>query len=456
MAEVDLEAAQRRYSTVAIVLHWTIALALAFQLALGFSMPKDERGFALFQLHKTVGITILLLTLARLAWRLTHRPPAAVEGGFNGFLAKAVHTLLYVFMVAMPLTGWAVVSTSPIQVPTLFWGAIPWPHLPLSGSLNEGAEETHELLAWIGIALIGLHVAGALRHQFLVRDGLLRCMGPGGSAWAAGLLALAVVAVYFATGMKIAGDVVAAGGYNAVQEQAPEQSRVPLKAEPAQSALSVDYCIAEGDKPGGRFNNAKACFLAACKQGDDASCEMMESYNGNLTDADDEAAGPPPVWAIQPGGRLGFTVTSGSDSYRGSFSDWNGNISFDPENPETADLRITVRLASADLGDATMNATLQGAEFFGSAANPTATWRSTSVRKTGPNRYSANGTLSLKGASRPQSLNFTLSGEGLRRHVEGSATIDRTAFAVGTGEAAQGMATSVSLNFAFDATGRTP
>ena len=111
---VDLEAAQRRYSGGAILLHWTIALALGFQLALGFSMPKDESGFALYQLHKSVGITILLLSLARLAWRLTHRPPLAVEGGLQGFLAKSVHTLLYVFMIGMPLTGWAVVSTSPI------------------------------------------------------------------------------------------------------------------------------------------------------------------------------------------------------------------------------------------------------------------------------------------------------------------------------------------------------
>jgi cytochrome b561/polyisoprenoid-binding protein YceI len=418
MAEVDLQAAQRRYSTVAIVLHWTIALALAFQLALGFAMPKDERGFALFQLHKSVGITILLLTLARLAWRLTHRPPPAVERGFNGFLAKAVHTLLYVFMVGMPLTGWAVVSTSRIQVPTLLWGAIPWPHLPLSKALNELAEESHEILAWTGIALVVLHVAGALRHQFLVKDGLLRRMGPGGSAWAAGLLALAVLAVYFGTGMKIAGDVVAKGGYSTVQEQAPETARVPLAAPTPTPTPTPE-------------------------------AEETEAV-------EDAAAGPPPVWTIQPGGRLGFTVTSGSDSYRGSFSDWNGTVRFDPDNPESADIRITIRLASATVGDATMDATLQDGEFFASAANPTATWRSTSVRRTGPNRYSASGTLSLKGASRPQSLTFTLSGEGLRRRVEGSASIDRTAFGIGTGETGAGLGNAVALSFAFDAVGREP
>ena len=162
------------------------------------------------------------------------------------------------------------------------------------------------------------------------------------------------------------------------------------------------------------------------------------------------------MWTIQPGGRLAFTVTSGSDSYRGSFSDWNGAIRFDPDKPESADLRITVRLASASLGDATMDATIQDAEFFASAANPTATWRSTSVRRAGPNRYSASGTLSLKGASRPQAVTFTLSGEGLRRKVEGSASIDRTAFGIGTGETGAGLGNTVALSFAFDAVGREP
>jgi len=422
MASVNPEAARQRYSAVAILLHWAIALALAFQIALGFSMPKDERGFELFQLHKSVGITILLLSLARLAWRLTHRPPPAVEGGFRGFLAKTVHTLLYVFMIGAPLTGWAVVSTSPIQIPTVFWGAIPWPHLPLPASFNELFEETHEILAFIGLALIVLHVAGALRHQFLLKDGLLRRIGPGGSAWAAGLLALLVVAVYFATGGKIAGDVVASGGY--APAAGPEEAgdgRVPLEAEPT-AAPTPEAQAAEADE------------------------EPAEA----------EEPGPPPVWTIQPGGRLGFAVTSGNDTFSGSFSDWSGQIRFDPDNPESADIRIRVNLASASLGDATMDATLQGAEFFASAANPAATWRSTSVRRTGPGRYSASGTLSLKGASRPQALTFTLSGEGLRRHVEGSASIDRTAFAVGTGEAAAGLAGSVALNFAFDATGREP
>ena len=421
---IDPIAVQARYSTGAVVLHWLIALALALQLALGFSMPKDERGFTLFQLHKSIGITILLLSLARLVWRLTHRPPPAVEGGFQGFLAKTVHTLLYVFMIGAPLTGWAMVSTDATGIPTVLYGTIPWPHLPLPAGLNDAFEGTHEALAWIGLSLIALHVAGALRHQFLVRDGLLRRMGPGGSAWAAGLLALLAVAIYFGTGMKIASDVVASGGYEAAALTSAPQSAPAPAPEPESEPTSEPT---------------------------EAATPVAEEI-----EAAEEEAGPPPVWTIQPGGRLGFTVTSGSDSYQGSFSDWSGTIRFDPDRPETADIRINVRLASATVGDATMDGMMQGTDFFAASANPTATWRSTSVRRTGPNRYSASGTLSLKGASRPQSLNFTLSGEGLRRRVEGSASIDRTAFGVGTGESAAGLATSVSLNFAFDAVGREP
>src|SRR5690606_21016501 len=277
----DPAAAQARYSTGALVLHWLIALALAFQLALGFAMPKDERGFALFQLHKSVGVTILVLTLLRLGWRLTHRPPQAVEGGFSGFLARAVHTLLYVFMIGAPLTGWALVSTAPIQVPTLLYGVIPWPHLPLPAGISETVEETHELLAWIGIALIGLHVLGALRHQFLLRDGLLRRMGPGGSAWAAGLLALLAVAVYFGTGMKIAGDVVASGGY-----QVAATGGVPL-ASPSPAAQPAAEPKAEPSP---------------------AATPAVEE-----TEAAEQEPGPPPLWTIQPGKRLGFAVGNGAD-----------------------------------------------------------------------------------------------------------------------------------------------
>lgn len=432
---VDVAAAQQRYSSVAIWLHWIIALAVAAQIALGFAMPDGPEGFAPFQLHKSIGITILLLSLARLAWRLVRRPPPPVEAGFQGFLAKAVHTLLYVFMIGAPLTGWALVSTSSIQVPTVLWGLIPWPHLPISSALGGLAEQSHELLAWIGLALILLHVAGALRHQWLIRDGLLRRMAPGGKAGAAlGLLAL-VVLVYFGTGMYVADRYLVPA-----QEREAVEARLEAQAQEQ----------AGGDVPPDDVAEEPAQEPELPEEADAADEAAEEAVE------EPAEAGPPPVWAIQPGGRLGFTVGGAQGPIRGSFSDWSGTIRFDPDNPESADLRINIRLASASLGDATMDATVQGPNFFDASANPTATWRSTAVRHLGGNRYSAQGTLSLKGASRPQTVAFTLSGEGLRRRVEGTASIDRNAFGVGTGETAAGIESAVTVSFAFDAVGRRP
>ena len=90
---LDPTAAQARYSTVAMGLHWLIALLMVFQVALGFAMPHaGPYSFVPMQLHKSVGVTILVLTLIRLGWRLAHRPPDAVEAGWEGWLAKAVHS----------------------------------------------------------------------------------------------------------------------------------------------------------------------------------------------------------------------------------------------------------------------------------------------------------------------------------------------------------------------------
>ncbi len=119
-----MDETQQRYSGGAILLHWLIALALAGQMALGFAMPKDASGFELYQLHKSIGIAILVLSVLRLGWRWRmggNRPPPS-ERGFTGWLASAVHVGFYVVMIALPLTGWALVSTAEIKVPTVLFG----------------------------------------------------------------------------------------------------------------------------------------------------------------------------------------------------------------------------------------------------------------------------------------------------------------------------------------------
>lgn len=407
-----------RYSRGAILLHWIIAGALALVLAIGFGMPRDASGFALFQFHKSLGITILVLTLVRIGWRLAHRPPAPVERGFNGFLAGAVHFGLYAFMILAPLTGWALVSTSPIQVPTVLFGLVPLPHLPLDAALAENFENAHELMAWIGLALFALHVAGAMKHHLLVRDGVLVRMSPGGSARAGMVLFGAVLLVGAVTFFILPG-----------HEDGPEPVEQEVSADAADVGSADDLAALEEPE--------------AAEEATEEAEEAVEA---------EEAAGPPPSWSIQPGGSLRFVADNAGTAMRGSFRRWDGSITMDPDNPAGADIRIEIDLGSATLGDATQDTMLAGGDFFGISANPTATFRSTNVTRTGAGSFRANGTLSLKGASRSQAITFTLSGNGATRAVSGSASVDRTAFGVGTGENAAGLAPSVRVEFAFDAT----
>lgn len=411
---------QDRYSTIAILLHWLIALALAFQLALGFAMPTDETGFAAYQLHKSVGIAILVLTLMRLAWRAVKRPPPPVERGLAALAAKAVHAGFYAVLLLGPLTGWLLVSTAPVDVPTVLFGVVPWPHLPVSADVHGASEQAHELLSWLAIGLFVLHVAGALRHHFILRHRLLERMAPAGSALAAGLLSLLVVSTGLAT-------------FSFVGAETSGESDRPV-------ATSADPSVAAPE-------NEDA--TAPPEQEDAVQTE-------GVRDAPPPPAADPPVptWTVQPGGRLAFSVGNGNDTVRGTFAQWNGSIRFDPDNPRDAEIRIDVDLASASLGDATMDAMLKGAEFLAAEANRRATWRATSISRTGAGRYAAQGILSMKGASHPQRLTFRLSGSDLRRRVEGTARVNRNAFRVGTGPSAEGLAESVVLEFAFDAVGR--
>ena len=395
---------QQRYSLVAIGLHWLLALALAFQLSMGLGLESlGVRGFAAFQLHKSVGIAVLLLSLLRLLWRWIYRPPPAPEKGATAWLAKAVHAGLYLFMIGAPLTGWLLVSTDAVKVPTLLFGVLPWPHLPAPQGLNDFAHGSHALLSWLGIALILLHVAGALRHQWLIRDNLMARMAPGRGLW---LVLALLVPIGWLLGMAVIRSV----------PPAPAQAEAPA-AVPSPAAAPANEAVPVAVAPSVSAPTA------------------------------------PPVWTIKPGGTLAFTVGNGATRINGRFGSWRGDIAFDPDRPESAKIAMTIDLASASVGDATQDAMLKGPDFLDVASHPRATFRATSVRQTGANRFTAQGTLNLKGKSLPQRLTFTLSGTSFSRHVDGQATIDRTAFGIGAGEAAGELAPTVSLSFRFDAVG---
>jgi len=184
----------RRYSAVAMTLHWLIAAMLIANVGLGWvggDMEGGEQKIQLMQLHKTMGISILLLSLARLAWRLTHRPPVMNSHlkAWEKALAHIVHWGFYVVMIGLPLSGWAMTSASPVIkiYPISFWGLFDWPAIGFISDLPRDQAKSigqafglgHDMLAKALVyVLFPLHVLGALKHQFLDKDGELGRMIP--------------------------------------------------------------------------------------------------------------------------------------------------------------------------------------------------------------------------------------------------------------------------------------
>ena len=179
-----------RYTPVAAILHWTIAALIIGQIFGGMYMHglpnSSPMKFDLYQLHKSFGLSVLALSLVRLGWRLTHKAPPlpAVMPGWQKLVARATHWAFYALMILTPLAGWAVVSVSPTDIPTKWFGLIPVPHLPFFAGVadREAAEEIiaerHELLAQIILVLLVLHVLAALKHALVDKDGVFKSMIP--------------------------------------------------------------------------------------------------------------------------------------------------------------------------------------------------------------------------------------------------------------------------------------
>ena len=176
----------RRYTTTAMLLHWLSALLVAGLLALGWYMadlPLSPQRLKLYNWHKWAGVSVLALTLARLLWRWTHRPPAlpaALVGrtpAWQQRLAALTHVALYGLLLVVPLIGWAYSSAT--GFPVVWFGVLPLPDLlPKDKVLAELVKPWHAVAAFSLGALVVLHLAAALKHQFVDRDGLMRRMWP--------------------------------------------------------------------------------------------------------------------------------------------------------------------------------------------------------------------------------------------------------------------------------------
>ncbi|MBC7769125.1 MAG: YceI family protein [Phycisphaerales bacterium] len=414
-----MAAPAQRYAAIAIVLHWAIAFSIVLMIPLGWWMSDQaEDGvvsdalFQAYQLHKSVGLTVLALSLAQLARRLANPPPAMPEHmpAWERLIASATHWALYALMIALPLTGWLYVSAgwsdhddAPLQVTTRWFGLFVVPHLfglPSAGAevreeVADAAMGAHGVLAWGAIVLGALHAAAALKHHVINRDNVLTLMVPGLRALSGG-------------------------------EPAPKN---PGRLALLGGGLALTFA-----------GLAAAAFTLASLGGGPQTQSQIEIAEpapdiAPHTPAPPEA-GAPSAWRVDPrASTIGFAFTyddgeSAAARFEGRFTRWRADIRFDPDNLGASRAVVTIETASATDGVAVHDRALPGPEWFDSAAHPTAVFRASELRRRG-DAYEARGELTIRGRSRTFDLPFTLVIEGDRALMTGTAQLDRSDFDIG-------------------------
>ena len=176
-----------RYSALAIVLHWLLAVAVIGAFGVGLYMtelPISPTRLKLYNWHKWAGVTILALSALRLLWRLWRRPPPLPEAVLRTMppwqraAHHATHAGMYLLFFAVPLVGWAYSSAA--GFPVVWFGVVPLPDfVSPDKALAEAIKPWHGRLAWLLGLLVVVHVAAVVKHQWVDRDGLLWRMLPG-------------------------------------------------------------------------------------------------------------------------------------------------------------------------------------------------------------------------------------------------------------------------------------
>jgi cytochrome b561/polyisoprenoid-binding protein YceI len=365
-------AARSRYTSVAIALHWVMAALLLFMIWLGWNMDENE---ARFQLHKSIGMTIFFLALTRLAWRWMNPPPPLPEGmaPLERTASHAVHIAFYALMIGIPLGGWFMVSVSPFQVATVLYGAVSWPHLPfteglVSKDLYDLAEFFHGKGAWVVLGLLALHIAGAVKHEFGAKDGVLKRMIP-----------------------RLFG-------------------RTGPPALPARGALVA-------------FGGSLALFAAI------AATALAGA--GNAVPSKPPVATFTSNWTVDyANSEIAFEGVHDGNTFRGVFGAWTADIAFDPAALEAARARVVIDMRSARTGKKLYDDSLKAAEWFSVQEFPEATVDLTKFVKTSSG-YQALATLTLKGKPVSVPLQFTLPIDGQSATLMGSAKFSRKALNLG-------------------------
>lgn len=310
---MSLRNTENSYGLAAKALHWGVALLIFSLLAIGWYMGDLPRGLEKFryvELHKSLGLTVLLLMVARVLWRAFNPPPPlpADLPGWEQYLAKLAHWAIYAAIFLQVAIGMGLVWTA--NSPLTFFGlfVLPSPLAP-DHDLHELGETLHELLARVIALLLLLHIGAALRHHFILKNNILRRM----------LMIAMMIGVVSISGQARAG-----------------------------------------------------------------------------------------TWNILPSSQLLFHFKQSGASFSGRFERFDARIEFDEKNPENGRIDVMIDVASLDTQNAERDGMLRSEELFDTVKYPQAEFKADKIRVTAPDKYEAEGILTIRDISLPVMLPFSL------------------------------------------------
>ncbi|UOM35969.1 cytochrome b/b6 domain-containing protein [Acuticoccus sp. I52.16.1] len=486
-----------RYTTGAIVLHWTIAILVILQIAGGFTMEAlAERGsalqYTLFQLHKSMGATVLVLTVARILWRAFNPPPAepASVSRMERVVAGIVHKVFYLLLLVIPLAGWVVITVSPIQIETVlyFQSWLPWPHLPGFGGLGADARanvediagDVHVILAYAMGVLVLLHIAGAVKHQMENGRYLRRMTGFSGgdgprNAYGQATTVVATLvfggAIIGSAGIArheaalarapaaVSPDEAEVLGSAAAQPPAPEPAPAGPTPEPETATTETEAAdtlqsAAAPEEPAGAVSGAPVDVAAV--QAPEADAPEADTPVADAPEAAAEHPAPEPAavpqWTVRPG-ESALTIRFGYQSGEvvARFESFDADIAFDPADLDASSIRVAVDLTSVtiDSGGVPM-AQLRGPDGLAVDAAATATFTSRRIRQSGDGSYVADGELDLRGTVRPIALAFDLAIDGDVARADAGATLERLDYTIGARSDPTGGTVALEVTVAVD------
>lgn len=371
-----------QYGLIAKFFHWAIAYLILGLIPVGLGMgliPDSPLKFEVYGMHKSFGLLVFFLGLSRLLWRFITPAPDHLETHkpWERKLASAAHFWLYVCIIGMPLSGWLMSSAGEFPVP--FFG-IQMPHLiGKDEGLGNLFYEIHEILAYTLLIILGLHIAGALKHHVLDKDETLKRM-----TWrSAGIITAAAL-------------VLLAGASYAV------------------SALALFKDFTQ-ERTGGVTSVAEEAVPVAASSIDTSSLPLHG-------------------WAIVPEKTsVKLKATLYGAEFTTTIPDVSGDILFNPYDLLTAEAKVRVGVKSLSSGDTERDASMKGADWLDSENYPDIWFVTNKFEKADGDNYIAIGTLTIKGKTMPLILPFALDADGKSAHMTASVTLNRLDFGIGAG-----------------------